>query len=115
MVKSKQLLVALSKAVETIREGDYEIIQSFMGFRFYRNRVTLRRKIALKAMRKARRIAKKKHTTVHDARQMLTYIGWSKCTDSYNWVKKYILCHINFRELRKIVSNYDKRRTLYVV
>ena len=31
MVKSKQLLVALSKAVETIREGDYEIIQSFMG------------------------------------------------------------------------------------
>ena len=87
----------------------------FMGFRFYRNRVTLRRKIALKAMRKARRIAKKKHTTVHDARQMLTYIGWSKCTDSYNWVKKYILCHINFRELRKIVSNYDKRRTLYVV
>ena len=87
----------------------------FMGFRFYRNRVTLRRKIALKAMRKARRIAKKKHTAVHDARQMLTYIGWSKCTDSYNWVKKYILYHINFRELRKIVSNYDKRRTLYVV
>lgn len=31
MVKSKQLLVALSKAVETIREGDYGIIQSFMG------------------------------------------------------------------------------------
>jgi len=30
-VDSKQLLVALSKAVETIREGDYEIIQSFMG------------------------------------------------------------------------------------
>ena len=32
----------------------------FMGFRFYRNRVTLRRRIALKAMRKARHINKKK-------------------------------------------------------
>ena len=82
----------------------------FMGFRFYRNRVTLRRKIALKAMRKARRIAKKKHITVHDARQMLTYIGWSKCTDTYNWLKKYVLRCVSFRQLRKIVSKYDKER-----
>ncbi len=82
----------------------------FMGFRFYRNRVTLRRKIALKAMRKARRIMKKKHITVHDARQMLTYIGWSRCTDTYNWLKKYVLQCVSFRRLRKIVSKYDKER-----
>ena len=87
----------------------------FMGFRFYRNRVTLRRKIALKAMRKARRIANKKRATVHDARQMLTYIGWSKCTDTYGWLKNHILRYVNFRQLRKIVSNYDRKRVLYVV
>lgn len=69
-----------------------------------------RRKIALKAMRKARRIAKKKRATVHDARQMLTYIGWSKCTDTYNWLKKYVLQCVSFRRLRKIVSKYDKER-----
>lgn len=82
----------------------------FMGFRFYRNRTTLRRKIALKAMRKAKRIMKKNHITVHDARQMLTYIGWSRCTDTYNWLKKYILQCVSFRQLRKIVSKYDKER-----
>lgn len=82
----------------------------FMGFRFYRNRITLRRKIALKAMRKARRIHNKKRATVHDARQMLTYIGWTKCTNTYNWFKKYIANYVNFRSLRKIVSNYDKKQ-----
>lgn len=82
----------------------------FMGFRFYRNRVTLRRKIALKAMRKAKRIAKEKRATVHDARQMLTYIGWTRCTNTYNWLRKYILRYVDFRKLRKIVSNYDKRK-----
>ena len=81
----------------------------FMGFRFYRNRITLRRKIALKAMRKARRIHNKKRVTIHDARQMLTYIGWTKCTDTYGWLKKYIINYVNFRSLRKIVSNYDKK------
>lgn len=88
----------------------------FMGFRFYRNRVTLRRKIALKAMRKARHIAKKKKATVIDARQMLTYKGWTLVTDTYDWFHKYISCYVNFRKLRKIVSNYDKKRRLsYVV
>lgn len=82
----------------------------FMGFRFYRNRVTLRRKIALKAMRKAKRIAKKKRATVHDARQILTYIGWTRCTNTYNWLRKYILRYVDFRKLRKIVSDYDKRK-----
>lgn len=80
----------------------------FMGFRFYRNRITLRRKIALKAMRKARRIGRKPHKTVYDARQMLTYIGWTKHTDTYAWFQKYIIPFVDFRSLRKIVSNYDK-------
>ena len=81
----------------------------FMGFRFYRNRVTLRRRIALKAMRKARHINKKKYATIHDARQMLTYIGWTRCTDVYNWFKQYISAFVDFRKLRKIVSKYDKK------
>lgn len=81
----------------------------FMGFRFYRNRITLRRKIALKAMRKARKIVKKSKPTIYDARQMLTYIGWARYTDSYRWMGKYILPYINFKKLRKIVSNYDRR------
>lgn len=84
----------------------------FMGFRFYRNKTTLRRKIALKAMRKAKRIFDKHKTTVHDARQMLTYIGWSKVTDTFNWLHNYILIYINFRRLRKQISRYDRKAVI---
>ena len=87
----------------------------FMGFRFYRNRVTLRRKIALKAMRKARRIAKKKRATVHDARQMITYIGWTKCTNTYNWLHKHILAFVSFKKMRRIVSAYDRTRRMMIL
>lgn len=81
----------------------------FMGFRFYRNRITLRRRIALKAMRKARHVGKKKYISTHDARQLLTYIGWTKCIDVYKWFRKYISAFVSFRKLRKIVSNHDKK------
>lgn len=82
----------------------------FMGFRFYRNRTTLRRKIALKAMRKARRISKKKKPSVYDARQMLTYTGWTKRTDTYAWFRRHILGYVDLKQLRRIISYYDRKR-----
>lgn len=84
----------------------------FMGFRFYRNRITLRRKIALKAQRKAKKIFKKKRATIQDARQMMTYVGWAKHTNCYTWFKTHILPYVNIRQLRKIISKYDRRRSL---
>ena len=123
----RQIMAYLSGNLELSVKDNWQVFRfhtwqnrgrflDFMGFRFYRNRVTLRRKITLKAMRKARRIAKKRKTTVIDARQMLTYKGWTKVTDTYNWLQRYILCFVDFQKLRKIVSNYDKkRRALYVV
>lgn len=86
----------------------------FMGFRFYNNRVTLRRKIALKAQRKAKKIFKKIHTTIYDARQMVTYVGWIKHTNCYNWFQRHIYPYVNIKDLCKIISNYDRRGN-YVV
>lgn len=88
----------------------------FMGFRFYRNRVTLRRRMTMKAMRKANKLYKKTSITVLDAQQMLTYKGWTLCTDTYNWLKNYILSKISFSALRKLISRSNlKRRLAYVV
>lgn len=83
----------------------------FMGFKFYKNRTTLRRTVMLRASRKARRIAKEPKPTVYECRQMLSYIGWISATNTYgffvNWIKPYV----NVRNIRKRISNYDKRRT----
>lgn len=76
----------------------------FMGFRFYRNRTTLRRTLMLRATRKARKIGKKKQKSVYDCRQMLSYKGWITPSDTYAMYKRRIKPYVNFRYLRKRVA-----------
>lgn len=61
-----------------------------------------------KATRKARKISKKEKTTILDARQMLSYLGWIDCTDTYLMYRKWIKPCINFQQLKRKVSRYDK-------
>lgn len=80
----------------------------FMGFRFYRNRTILRKSIMYKATRKARKISKKEKATILDARQMLSYLGWIDCTDTYLMYRKWIKPCVSFQQLKRKVSRYDK-------
>jgi len=82
----------------------------FMGFRFYRNRTTLRRSIALRATRKAMKLYKKEVKTVFDIRQMLSYMGWLDCTDTYRFYEERIKPYVNIQYMKRRISNYDKRR-----
>lgn len=79
----------------------------FMGFRFFRDRITLRKSIYMKAMRKARRIAKN-GVTVFTARQMLSYSGWLKCTDTYNAYLENIKPFVNIQYLKRRISYHDR-------
>lgn len=87
--------------------GKYRFLD-FMGFRFYRNRTTLRRSIMLKATRKARRLYKADKITVYSARQMLSYLGWIKRTDSYGVYLKWIYPCLNFQKLKRKIKAHDK-------
>ena len=88
--------------------GRYRFLD-FMGFRFYRNRITLRRSIFYKACRKARKISQKDKATLFDARQMLSYLGWLDATDTYGAYMQYIKPYVCFRRLKKRIANYDRR------
>lgn len=81
----------------------------FMGFRFYRNRTTLRRALMLKATRKARRIAKSVYKTTYVFRQMLSYKGWLSPANVYTMYKKWIKPYISFRRLRKYIGSIQKK------
>lgn len=89
----------------------------FMGFRFYRHKTTLRKSNLRQIRRKANTLYKKrmlyhegkgKGITVHDAQSMLSYLGWTKHTDVYNYFQNYIKGKVNPRQLRKKVSRYQK-------
>lgn len=73
----------------------------FMGFRFHRNRTTLRRTILLRATRKAAHVFKKDKLTIFDIRQMLSYLGWIDCTNTYNAYLKWIKPYVNIQYMKR--------------
>lgn len=83
----------------------------FMGFKFYRHKTTLRKSIMLKASRKAKKIGKKEKPTIYDVRQMLSYMGWISCTDTYGFFFDRVKPYVNIRKFKKRISNYDRRKT----
>lgn len=87
----------------------------FMGFRFYRSRTTMRRSIMLKASRKARKIFRKPKLTIHDARQMMSYLGWIDSTNTYKMYEERIKPYIKFGALKRKIGIYDRfcSRNLY--
>ena len=89
----------------------------FMGFRFFRNKTILRKSNLRTIRRKANHLDKKRRNynegsgqgvTVHDAESMLSYLGWTKHADVYNWYQKEIKPKVNKRRLRKKVAHHDR-------
>lgn len=73
----------------------------FMGFKFYRDKTTLRRSIMLKATRKAKKMSKKKKITWFDSCQLLSYMGYFLHTDTYGVFKKYIKPYVNIKNCKQ--------------
>ena len=83
----------------------------FMGFRFYRFKITMRRSILYKACRKAKRISKKK-PTIYSIKQALSYLGWFSQTDTYNVFQDRFAKYINVQDIKRRISRYDKRMAM---
>jgi hypothetical protein len=79
------------------------------GFRFYRDRTTLRKSIMVHATRKAARISRKDCVNVHDARQMMSHLARMKQADVYGVYEERIKGKVNPKQLREKISTYDKK------
>ena len=82
----------------------------FMGFKFYRNRITLRKSIMIKATRKAKKIYKAEKPSIYSIRQVLAYLGWIDATDAYGMYENYIKPFVNFQQCKRRISAYDRRQ-----
>lgn len=85
-----------------------------MGYRFYCNRVILRKSIMLRMTRKIKSITRsgRHRLTVKDCRAVLSYNGYLKVTKTYNVFKSYIKPYISFKYCKQKISDSDKRRKL---
>lgn len=81
----------------------------FLGYRFYRGYTTLRRSNFLRIKRRAKRIGKKDKMTYHDAAAMLSYSGWLKHCNSFNYQQKYIKPYVNYKLCKEVIRNENKK------
>lgn len=81
----------------------------YMGFRFFRNKTTLRKGILRKALRKAYKIYRKgTKPTLFEIRQMMSYFGWLSATDTYKVYYECIKPFFSFQYARRRISNHER-------
>ena len=99
-------------------KGDWQVFKvnsraiDFLGFRFYRNKTILRKPNALRIRRRMRKIQKKDVLTSKDACAVVSYWGWIKRSDSYNFYHKYVKPIVSVGYAKKVVSNYAKANNI---
>ncbi len=81
----------------------------FMGFKFYRDKTTIRKTIFLRACRLARRLKKKMKISWYDACRLLSYLGWFCATDTFAAYKRYIEPCVNVDACKIIVSKHSTK------
>jgi hypothetical protein len=81
----------------------------FMGYKFYRNRTTLRKTILKKIRAKAVRIWRKTKVTIFDSKQMVSALAWIKNCDMYDYYREHIKPFIDFGKLKHKISTADRK------
>lgn len=86
----------------------------FMGYKFYRDHIEIRRATSLRIKRKYSRADKKiryhKKLSFHLCAGCLSYIGTIKYTNSYYFNKKYVGGKVNIKILKEVVANESRKQ-----
>lgn len=116
--KAMQAIREYLAALDLVVKDNWQLFKvncrpiDFLGLKFYRDRTTLRKRTALRIMRRMRKIKKKPKLNRKDASAVISYWGWIVRSDSYKFYHKYIKPVVTIRRARKVVSRYAKADNL---
>lgn len=82
----------------------------FLGFKFYRTHIKMRKRNSLRIKRRAKKIYKKGRLNFKDSAAMLSYLGWLKHSNSYNYYLKNIKPYVDINKMKKVVRNESRKR-----
>lgn len=82
----------------------------FVGYRFYKNKTILRKRIFFRLCRRVRKVKKTGYITPRQAMSLLSLIGWLQHINAHGFYKKYIFPYAPKNKLKRIVSNYSKQQ-----
>lgn len=98
-------------------KGDWQVYQTahrpprFLSYRYYRGYCLVRKKLAYRISRSARRMKRK--PCAHFGRSLMSEVGILRHCNSYNFRKRYIYPVVSLKMTRRIISNADKQRLLH--
>ena len=79
-----------------------------LGFRFFRDKIILRKRLALTIRRAVRKVARMKQITPHAARSLMSRLGWLRHCNSYNFYHEYVLPYVNIKKLKGVIRNASR-------
>lgn len=82
----------------------------FLEYRFYRGYTTLRRTNFLRIKRRIKKISKKRKLTFKDASAVISYTGWLKHCDSYNFNQKYVKPYVDLNKCKGVIRNESRKQ-----
>ena len=83
----------------------------FMGYVFHYNRATLRKRTLFRVRQKANKIAKKIKPSWYECTQLISMMGRMVHVQTHSYFVRWIKPKVNMKRLRRIVSNYGKKKS----
>ena len=84
----------------------------FMGFKFYHNRTTIRKRILYNIRKRCNKLYKKwkykKYINWFNSCQIISQLGWFKDTDSYTYFLNYIKPKVKFNKCKRLIRKHYK-------
>lgn len=85
----------------------------FMGFRFFRDKTTLRRSIMLRITRKIKAVYKKGRAASYaDACAVISYLGWIKHSDTHGLFVKWIKPYLHLGQMKNIIRRKQQNERI---
>lgn len=81
----------------------------FMGFAFDRYSVTLRKSVMLRISRCAKKFKTQERFWLKRVCAMISYFGWIKAANVYDFYLAHVKPYVAFKKLRKIISKESRR------
>jgi hypothetical protein len=116
LAKTRQSIDEYLKKEKLSTKQNWQIWQvnnrdiDFLGIRFYRDKSILRKRNALRIKRRMTKISTKGYLNEQDALAYISYWGWIKRTDSFNFYKQYMKSIVPIKYAKKVVSANAKLR-----
>jgi retron-type reverse transcriptase len=82
----------------------------FVGFRFFRTHILMRKRNALRIRRRVSKMHKKGYYAYRDCAALVSYFGWLKYSNSYNFYKKNVGPYVDINKMKEVISNESKKQ-----